>query len=319
MPRRPGNDEARGASRPGFSSPSQAFCRGRTTPGEIEARFSAFLDRDSTDNAGSVLTTCARRTRQGEQGERRRDRRRTSRAILPVSSKKPAAVAHFGTRLAQATGMVVRVAAFLLWSCALACDTSTHDPSIPGSLGHNDPETPPQSDAAPPDAAPVPDAAAPDAAPPIVVAPAVCASAPVESYAGTASRKVSYYPDNITATVTWQRVATEGCVDHYTPTGTAQYEFAIPGALCAQSIAPDTAAIAADHVRSSSIAPRAPRAKGTRRRPDVIGTASIRRHGQQQTFDAAGVVRRRRDVAAGTFAGSECRTNACGNGNARVP
>ena len=81
------------------------------------------------------------------------------------------------------------------------------------------------------------------AAPTPVVAGAPCLGDAIESWTGPAGRVNEYYPDNVAVTVTWQRVETVGCVDRYVPTGTAHYSFAIPGALCAQSIDPADAAI----------------------------------------------------------------------------
>jgi hypothetical protein len=73
-----------------------------------------------------------------------------------------------------------------------------------------------------------------------------CATPAVESWTGTAGRdNDSGYPDHIAATVTWTRARTLGCVDHYTPSGTATYAYAIPGALCTQSISPASHEIAA--------------------------------------------------------------------------
>src|SRR5262249_27345130 len=48
----------------------------------------------------------------------------------------------------------------------------------------------------------------------------------------------------IDADVTWTLVDTTGCVDTYAPSGTVTYGFAIPGALCDQSIDPASHAIA---------------------------------------------------------------------------
>ena len=132
----------------------------------------------------------------------------------------------------------------------VACTTEGVQERLPGPA----PDGGPAADGAAPseddagvsaDAHPVvdatpPDAAAPDADP--------CAVAAVERWTGTASRdNDNGYPDHITATVTWDRVATEGCVDHYVPTGTAHYAHAIPGALCSQSISPETHPIETDH------------------------------------------------------------------------
>ncbi len=90
------------------------------------------------------------------------------------------------------------------------------------------------------DAATAPDAPGePDPDPPPAPPGDLCAVPSVESWSGTASRDNTIgYPDNINATVTWTRVGTSGCVDSYTPTGTAEYRHAIPGAQCAQSISP---------------------------------------------------------------------------------
>jgi hypothetical protein len=70
---------------------------------------------------------------------------------------------------------------------------------------------------------------------------APCAVAPTDSFAGRAARSNdSGYPDSISANVTWMRVASNGCVDSYAPSGTVTYGYAIPGALCTQSISPAT-------------------------------------------------------------------------------
>ena len=42
-----------------------------------------------------------------------------------------------------------------------------------------------------------------------------------------------------------QATPSSGCVDRYAPSGTARYAFAIPGALCRQSVAPEVEAITA--------------------------------------------------------------------------
>lgn len=74
-----------------------------------------------------------------------------------------------------------------------------------------------------------------------------CATTPIDAWIGPAGRINENYPDNVAVTVTWQRVASSGCVDHYEPSGTARYAYAIPGALCAQSLDPrDTAIRATD-------------------------------------------------------------------------
>lgn len=75
--------------------------------------------------------------------------------------------------------------------------------------------------------------------------PAGCAAAPVERWTGTATRTQDGYPDNLSVTTTWQRVATDGCVDRYEPVGSAQYSYAIPGALCTQSLDPRQQAVGA--------------------------------------------------------------------------
>lgn len=72
-----------------------------------------------------------------------------------------------------------------------------------------------------------------------------CATPSVATLTGNASRTQQHYPDNIAADVTWTLVETTGCVDRYAPSGTAHYQFAIPGAQCGQSITP------ADHVIGS--------------------------------------------------------------------
>lgn len=106
-------------------------------------------------------------------------------------------------------------------------------------------QAPPSSTAVAPgsDAASLSKPAAP-ATPP----PATCATpTAVERWTGSASRTSGMYPDDIAATLTWQRVAASGCVDRYVPTGEADYSFAIPGALCTQTIAPATLAVAGAH------------------------------------------------------------------------
>jgi len=92
----------------------------------------------------------------------------------------------------------------------------------------------PGPDAAPSDAASPSDGASPDAS-------EACGAPRIEAWVGTSARVNEYYPDDISVEVTWQRVASVGCVDSYAPTGTASYSFAIPGALCGQSTAPGTA------------------------------------------------------------------------------
>lgn len=84
-----------------------------------------------------------------------------------------------------------------------------------------------------------PDAGDPSTADVRLTAP--CALAPTDSFVGSASRSNdSGYPDRIAANVTWTRLLTQGCVDTYAPSGTATYGYAIPGALCTQSISPAT-------------------------------------------------------------------------------
>lgn len=100
----------------------------------------------------------------------------------------------------------------------------------------------PAPDASAVDAGPV-DPRLDDAMPPLDGV--ACATPRIETWAGTASRAHEYYPDDITATVTWARVGSSGCVDRYAPSGTARYAFAIPGALCRQSVAPEVEAITA--------------------------------------------------------------------------
>ena len=68
-----------------------------------------------------------------------------------------------------------------------------------------------------------------------------CAVAGHASWSGTSRRdNENGYPDHLDATVTWTLVGTEGCVDTFEPSGTIRYGYAIPGALCDQSITPDT-------------------------------------------------------------------------------
>jgi hypothetical protein len=74
-----------------------------------------------------------------------------------------------------------------------------------------------------------------------------CATPTVDRFTGTASRTSEQYPDDVEATITWERVATSGCIDRYVPSGEAHYRFAIPGALCTQTVAPDVSAIAGAH------------------------------------------------------------------------
>jgi hypothetical protein len=73
-----------------------------------------------------------------------------------------------------------------------------------------------------------------------------CASPPVLAWAGTAQRASGYAgTDDVLVTVHWQLVESIGCLDHYQPSGTAGYRYALPGALCAQALAPDGAPITA--------------------------------------------------------------------------
>jgi hypothetical protein len=72
-----------------------------------------------------------------------------------------------------------------------------------------------------------------------------CAADPVESWEGHASRdNDTGYPDHVRAELAWQLVGSEGCVDRYQPSGTAHYEYAMPGALCTQTLTPADHAIA---------------------------------------------------------------------------
>lgn len=71
-----------------------------------------------------------------------------------------------------------------------------------------------------------------------------CASAQVAAWTGTASRTAETYPDDVDVTVTWRLVGSTGCVDRYAPAGDARYRFAIPGALCSQSVSPSNHALA---------------------------------------------------------------------------
>jgi len=120
----------------------------------------------------------------------------------------------------------------------LACSTEAIDRSGPDGADAGLEEVPDTIDAPiAPSEAPSPDA---------TPATADCAAAPVEAFEGEASRDQSDgYPDHITATVTWQRTGTDGCVDSYAPTGTATYAHAVPGALCQQRIEPDTHGVVA--------------------------------------------------------------------------
>jgi hypothetical protein len=81
--------------------------------------------------------------------------------------------------------------------------------------------------------------------PPTTPTAVTCASAPVDTWSGDADRVNGDYPDDAAANVTWRRTATTGCVDRYEPTGTVRYSYAVPGALCAQEMAPGDHAIAA--------------------------------------------------------------------------
>lgn len=75
-----------------------------------------------------------------------------------------------------------------------------------------------------------------------------CASAPRDAWTGTSTRdNDDGYPDHLAATVTWQRTGSDGCVDTFAPSGTVHYAYAIPGAICQQSITPDAREIAAEH------------------------------------------------------------------------
>jgi hypothetical protein len=102
---------------------------------------------------------------------------------------------------------------------------SVNDAGEPGDATASADATP--ADGTPADAAPGPDP---------------CASPAVESWSGL-GRRYSY-SDHIDATVTWTRTGTVGCVDTYQPSGTAEYEYYIPGALCAQSTTPGTHPVA---------------------------------------------------------------------------
>lgn len=74
---------------------------------------------------------------------------------------------------------------------------------------------------------------------PVAVAPhAACATPPIEAWTGEAGRTAEMYPDDIAARITWRLVDSVGCVDRYAPDGDASYTFAIPGAICRQTIAP---------------------------------------------------------------------------------
>jgi hypothetical protein len=76
---------------------------------------------------------------------------------------------------------------------------------------------------------------------------ATCATPSVNAWTGTASRTTETYPDDVEATITWQLAESAGCIDRYRPQGEAHYRFAIPGALCTQTIAPATLSVAGAH------------------------------------------------------------------------
>lgn len=131
----------------------------------------------------------------------------------------------------------------------LACTPELRQERAPGDVTDAGPaadggSVPSEIDAGPAaDATPSADATitSPDAA---TVDP--CAMPMVESWSGAGSRdNDDGYPDHITATITWTRTGTDGCVDTYAPSGSAQYGYAIPGALCDQSIDPDNHAVVA--------------------------------------------------------------------------
>jgi hypothetical protein len=68
-----------------------------------------------------------------------------------------------------------------------------------------------------------------------------CAVAGHTSWSGTARRdNENGYPDHLDVMVTWALASSDGCVDTFEPAGSVRYGYAIPGALCDQSITPDT-------------------------------------------------------------------------------
>jgi hypothetical protein len=217
--------------------------------------------------------------------------------------------------------MLLRDVAVVLSLCTFACDgdgpgTPTSESRAPNAA--EPPVTTP--DAGPPDAATSPDASPPDAAP-----GAVCASAPVERFVGTASRKATNYPDNIAVDVTWKRVSTEGCVDRYAPTGTAQYQFAIPGALCAQTVAPDTTSVtAADGTLAvdRTVTPAHYTASGSTTWTVTWTCTQAGGTVDTQTFEAGQAwMLAEGEVVGGVIAGQTVVEDGtqCGNGNSSLP
>jgi hypothetical protein len=76
--------------------------------------------------------------------------------------------------------------------------------------------------------------------------PGDCAGAAVASWVGSASRVNERYPDDVYAEITWHLLESTGCRDRYEASGVAQYSYAIPGALCRQSIDPDATELGTD-------------------------------------------------------------------------
>jgi hypothetical protein len=71
-----------------------------------------------------------------------------------------------------------------------------------------------------------------------------CASPAAPAWEGVATRSSGYGgTDDVVATVRWDLVESVACVDRYEPSGTAQYTYAIPGALCPQTLDPASASI----------------------------------------------------------------------------
>ncbi|HVV85538.1 MAG TPA: hypothetical protein VHE35_20905 [Kofleriaceae bacterium] len=154
---------------------------------------------------------------------------------------------------------------------------------------------------------------------------AACASTTIESWTGDASRASDQYPDDIEAAVTWRRVGTTGCVDRYAPSGEAHYHFAIPGALCRQTVTPDSKSVAAG--------------EGTLTVDRSTSPATYTMHGattwsvtwtctrddgstDTMTFDAGGLwVDASGTVGAGSIAGSTTQPDGlqCGQGNSTLP
>ncbi|HUH02550.1 MAG TPA: hypothetical protein VML75_11165 [Kofleriaceae bacterium] len=70
---------------------------------------------------------------------------------------------------------------------------------------------------------------------------APCAIPAIDEWTGTATRGESAFgTDDIATSVSWRRIDTTACVDTYELAGTAHYFYGIPGALCTQTVEPET-------------------------------------------------------------------------------